>query len=102
MKYICVKLNFRDMETKIVVMTEEQLNKLIESAKLNSSFAENQNRESKEYVYGLRGIRELFNVSHATAQRYKDTFLKDAIIQRGRKIMVDVQKAFELYNQVKV
>ena len=30
------------------------------------------------------------------------SFLKDAIIQRGRKIMVDVQKAFELYNQVKV
>ena len=90
------------METKIIVMTEEQLNKLIESAKLNSSFAENHKRESKEYVYGLRGIRDLFNVSHATAQRYKDTFLKDAIIQRGRKIMVDVQKAFELYNQVKV
>ena len=90
------------METKIIVMTEEQLNKLIESAKLNNSFAENQKRESKEYVYGLRGIRDLFNVSHATAQRYKDTFLKDAIIQRGRKIMVDVQKAFELYNQVKV
>lgn len=90
------------METKIIVMTEEQLNKLIESAKQNNSLAENQNRESKEYVYGLRGIRELFNVSHATAQRYKDTFLKDAIIQRGRKIMVDVQKAFELYNQVKV
>ena len=90
------------METKIIVMTEQQLNKLIESAKQNNSLAENQNRESKEYVYGLRGIRELFNVSHATAQRYKDTFLKDAIIQRGRKIMVDVQKAFELYNQVKV
>lgn len=90
------------METKIVVMTEDQLQKLIESAKQNNSLAENQNRESKEYVYGLRGIRELFNVSHATAQRYKDTFLKDAIIQRGRKIMVDVQKAFELYNQVKV
>ena len=90
------------METKIIVMTEDQLQKLIESAKQNNSLAENQNRESKEYVYGLRGIRELFNVSHATAQRYKDTFLKDAIIQRGRKIMVDVQKAFELYNQVKV
>lgn len=90
------------METKIIVMTEEQLNKLIESAKQNHSFADNMNRERKEYVYGLRGIRDLFNVSHATAQRYKDTFLKDAIIQRGRKIMVDVQKAFELYNQVKV
>ena len=102
MKYICVKLNFRDMETKIIVMTEEQLNKLIESAKLNNSFADNMNRERKEYVYGLRGIRDLFKVSHATAQRYKNTFLKDAIIQRGRKIMVDVQKAFELYNQVKV
>ena len=29
---------------------------------------------TKKYVYGLKGIRKLFNVSHATAQRYKDTF----------------------------
>lgn len=54
-----------------------------------------------EYVYGLRGIRELFNVSHATAQRYKDTFLQPAISQRGRKITVDTALARSLFDEHK-
>ena len=50
------------------------------------------------YKYGIRGIRELFNVSHATAQRYKNTFLKPAIKQNGQKIIIDVAKALELFD----
>ena len=53
----------------------------------------------KRLVYGLRGIRNLFNVSHATAYRYKETILKDAVSQQGRKIVVDVEKALELFNE---
>lgn len=53
---------------------------------------------SKRLVYGLHGVRKLFNVSHATAQRYKDTIIKDAVSQNGRKIVVDVDKALELFN----
>ena len=52
----------------------------------------------KRYVYGLRGIQELFNVSHLTAQRYKDGIIKDAVYQSGRKIVVDADKAIELFN----
>lgn len=52
----------------------------------------------KRYVYGLAGIRQLFNVSHATAQRYKDTIIKEAVMQQGRKIVVDAEKAIELFN----
>lgn len=52
-----------------------------------------------EYVYGLRGIRSLFNVSHATAQRYKDTFLKPAVEQRGRNIRVDANLARQLFDE---
>lgn len=52
----------------------------------------------KRIVYGLAGIRKLFNVSHATAFRYKETILKDAVSQRGRKIIVDADKAMELFN----
>lgn len=55
----------------------------------------------RRYVYGLRGIRELFGVCHATAQRYKDTFLRPAIIQRGKKIQIDADKAIELFNEHK-
>ena len=51
------------------------------------------------YVYGLKCIRKLFNVSHPTAQRYKDTFLKPAIRQNGRKIVVDAVKALELFDE---
>lgn len=30
-------------------------------------------KPSGNYVYGLRGIQQLFGVSHKTAQEYKDT-----------------------------
>lgn len=53
----------------------------------------------KKYIYGLAGIRALFKVSHATAQRYKDTIIKDAVMQQGRKIVVDAEKAIELFNK---
>ena len=53
----------------------------------------------KRYVYGLRGIRELFGVSHLTAQRYKDGILAPAIKQQGRKIVVDADLAMELFNE---
>ena len=52
----------------------------------------------KRYVYGLKGIQDLFGVCHLTAQRYKDGFLAPACIQNGRKIMVDVDLAIELFN----
>jgi hypothetical protein len=52
-----------------------------------------------KYVYGIHGIRKLFNVAHSTAQRYKNTFLKDAVMQNGKKIVVDVDKALELFSK---
>ena len=51
----------------------------------------------KKLVYGLAGIRKLFNVSHATAYRYKQTIIKDAVSQQGRKIIVDAEKAIMLF-----
>lgn|SRR5690554_4368528 len=59
-------------------------------------------KNERRYVYGLAGIRRLFNVSHVTAQKYKDTIIADACFQQGRKIVVDVDKAMELFkNQSK-
>jgi hypothetical protein len=54
---------------------------------------------STGYVYGLRGISNLFNVSLPTAQQYKNTFLQPAVIQRGRKLLIDKAKAIELFAQ---
>ncbi len=56
-----------------------------------------QDYSDKKYAFGLSGIREEFNVSHATAQKYKDGILKDSIIQYGRKIIMDIEKARELF-----
>lgn len=50
-------------------------------------------------VYGLDGIRELFHCSHKHAQFYKDHVIKEAVKQNGRKIVVDVDYALELFNQ---
>ena len=55
----------------------------------------------KRYVYGLKGIQSLFGCSHLTAQRYKDGFLKPAVMQQGRKIVVDAEKAMELFKNYK-
>ena len=52
-------------------------------------------------VYGLRGIADLFHCSHKTAQFYKDHVIREAVTQRGRKIVVDVDKALELFNRKK-
>ena len=52
----------------------------------------------KRYVFGLKGIRDLFGVSHATAQRLKDGVLQPAVHQSGRKIVTDVDLAMKLFS----
>lgn len=54
---------------------------------------------TKRYTYGLRGICELFQCSHAHAQKLKDGVLKPAIKQVGRKIIVDVDAAMALLDK---
>lgn len=56
---------------------------------------------SKRFVFGIAGIKALFGVSHTTACEYKKTFLKDAISQRGRTIVTDVDLAYKLFNEHK-
>ena len=51
------------------------------------------------FIYGIRGIEEYFHVSHKTAQEYKNTFLKPAVNQNGRKICVDADLAMQLFNE---
>ena len=53
------------------------------------------------YVSGLKGIQAMFGVSHATAQAYKNTFLAPACIQHGKNILIDQEKAIELFSQNK-
>lgn len=50
-------------------------------------------------VHGIKGIEDLFNVSHKTAQHWKETWLKAATKQRGRKIITDVAYAMKLFDE---
>ena len=77
----------------------ELLDERIKAAISNETAATPATRPTGRLVYGLRGIRELFGVSHLTAQRYKDGIIKEAVRQNGRKIVVDADYALELFSQ---
>lgn len=53
------------------------------------------------FKYGLKAIEELFGVSHATAQTYKNTFLAPAVQQHNKTIIVDVETARKLFDERK-
>lgn len=86
-------------ETPIAALTLSQFMEVLDEYTGKAPEAPQKQEPAREYVYGLKGIRELFQVSHSTAQQYKNTFLKPAIRQNGRKIVVDVAKALELFDQ---
>lgn len=53
--------------------------------------------EEHEFGFGLECIEKRYHVTKGTAQTYKNTFLKQAIMQHGRKIRVDLTLADKLY-----
>lgn len=77
----------------------ELLDERIKAAINNEAVSMPAAKPAGRLVYGLKGIRELFGVSHLTVQRYKDGILAPAIKQNGRKIVVDVDYAMELFNE---
>ena len=57
-------------------------------------------QEEKKYVYGIKGIQKLLNCSESSAKRLKNSgVINDAIIQNGRKIILDVEKALVLLKE---
>ncbi len=64
--------------------------------------AASKNLEEK-YIYGLKGIAKLFGCSISSARRLKQSGkIDDAIIQDGRKIIVEVDKALFLVKNYKI
>lgn len=92
-------------ETPLVQMTAGQLADFLKAQAPTEASAATSTPEDpgqgRRYVYGLRGIMQLFNVSNMTAQRYKNGIIKDAVTQYGRKIVVDADKALELFRAAK-
>ena len=75
-----------DEETKSVEKAEEQ------SPKEGPTF-------TGRLLYGIHGIESFFNVSHKTAQEWKNTWLKPATKQNGRKIVTDAAFALVLFEK---
>ncbi len=78
---------------EFVQLLDERINAALTSGRAKKA------QPSGNYVYGLRGIEQLFGVSHKTAQYYKDHIIKEAVMQNGRKIVVDADLALELFNE---
>lgn len=84
--------------TPIAALTVGDFKELLRECRIDLDRASQRPAETgRRYVYGLKGIQSLFSCSHLTAQRYKDTFLAPACMQQGRKIVVDADKAMELF-----
>lgn len=82
-------------DTRLIDLTVGELRALLQNA-----IPVNNPPESKEYVYGLKGIAELFHCSYTEAYRIKRSGKIDkAIKQDGRKIITDAKKALELFGR---
>lgn len=87
-------------ETRIIDLTVGQLMDLI--AKAQAPVVEKKPEQTKRLVYGISGIAQLFNCSMTTANRIKASGrIDDAITQHGRIIVVDADKALQLFNNSK-
>lgn len=92
------------MEMPLAFMTGAQfleLNSIIGQG-VDPPSAERDTTAIPKYVYGIKGIAELFGCSAATASRIKkDGVIKEAITQFKRTIVVDTEKALELMKERK-
>ena len=82
-------------DTPIAMLTVGQLKEVLVATETQPQPATI--KEAKKYVYGIRGIAGLFNCSMPTANRIKASGkINGAIVQIGRKIIVDADLAIEL------
>lgn len=88
-----------DPNTRLIDLTVGQLLELIQSA---SGKTVQEAPKERRFEYGIAGIARIFNCSISTANRIKASGKIDkAISQRGRLIVIDADKALELFNDGK-
>lgn len=86
-------------ENSLFTMTSTQLREIIKDVVWEALGIDKTPKPAKRYAYGIQGIRNIFNVSHVTACRFKETIIKDAVSQNGRVIVTDIDKAIELFQK---
>lgn len=84
-------------DTPLMMLTVSQFQALVASCFPDKPESNQSENIFKRYVYGLKGISELFNCSHTTAQYLKDNVITEAVSQNGRKIIVDADLAVKLF-----
>lgn len=86
----------------IILIEEEELRTIIseELGKYLLRSEASSTVQYPKYVYGLKGIAELFNCTKVTAYRIKESGkISGAIAQCGRTIVTDTEKAIELFGK---
>ena len=94
-----------DPKTYILHLTVEEFIDVLKDniPQLGAAAASAENQEEAgptfkgRIVYGVIGIERFFNVSPKTACEWKKGWLKPAIKQEGRKVMMDAEYALKLY-----
>lgn len=91
-------MNLQELKNKpLWQMTGEEFIYLNEQSAPRHSMPLTSEKPEKRYVYGIRGLADLFNCSLPTANRVKSSGkINGAIIQIGRKIIIDADLALEL------
>ena len=89
--YTYTGFQFRDFFLKEILPTvKEEIIKELKS--------QLEDKINPKVVYNIPGIMKLFNVKRDTAREYANTWMKSAVKKRGRKMIIDVEKAMKLYD----
>lgn len=84
----------KNSERPIWQLTEKELLDILEAGKTDKK---NTPISAKNYVYGLKGLTDLFKCSVPTALKIKKSGIIDgAISQVGKKMIIDADLALEL------
>lgn len=91
-------MNLEKLKAKLLFqMTGEEFIFLQNKLKSEKPPKQLKPNDGKKYVYGIRGIAKLFGCSLSSANRLKKSKkIDEAIIQDGRKIIVDAELALKL------
>lgn len=78
-------------------MTGEEILMLFSAIK--ETKAEHKDLTKPHYAHGIKGLADFLGCGKTKAQAVKNSgVIDDAIVQNGRKIIIDKNKAFELLN----
>lgn len=92
-----VKIMEKIQNTSAIVTLQMTLDEYLEMKE--SKALKEMSTRPRNLVYGLEGIKQLFCCSTTTAWRIKNAeWIRPAITQVGRKIVVDADLALELAN----